>query len=122
MPRELALKIVCKIEAGERFAGYVGVPMWSEGTPTGRYRQAMLDNQRRTMALMYDDIAVALQAKKIDADPRDYLTFFCLGNREAKREGEHEPAKRPKDGTDYARAQKARRFMIYVHSKMMIGT
>ncbi|XP_048545782.1 phospholipase D alpha 2-like [Triticum urartu] len=120
IPRELSLKIVSKIEAGERFAVYVVVPMWSEGTPTGRYRQAMLDNQRRTMALMYDDIAVALQAKKIDADPRDYLTFFCLGNREAKSEGEHLPAKHPKDGTDYARAQKARRFMIYVHSKMMI--
>uniref|UniRef100_M8BBB8 Phospholipase D n=1 Tax=Aegilops tauschii TaxID=37682 RepID=M8BBB8_AEGTA len=120
IPRELSLKIVSKIEAGERFAVYVVVPMWSEGTPTGRYRQAMLDNQRRTMALMYDDIAVALQAKKIDANPRDYLTFFCLGNREAKSEGEHQPAKHPKDGTDYARAQKARRFMIYVHSKMMI--
>ena len=112
-----------KIEDGERFAVYIVVPMWSEGSPTGRYRQAMLDNQRRTMALMYDDIAVALQAKRIDANPRDYLTFFCLGNREARdpEGGEYQPAKGPKDGTDYARAQMARRFMIYVHSKMMIG-
>ncbi|VAH00811.1 unnamed protein product [Triticum turgidum subsp. durum] len=122
IPRELSLKIVRKIEDGERFAVYIVVPMWSEGSPTGRYRQAMLDNQRRTMALMYDDIAVALQAKRIDANPRDYLTFFCLGNREANNPegGEYQPPQRPRDGTDYARAQMARRFMIYVHSKMMI--
>ncbi|XBJ22005.1 hypothetical protein VPH35_000460 [Triticum aestivum] len=122
IPRELSLKIVRKIEDGERFAVYIVVPMWSEGSPTGRYRQAMLDNQRRTMALMYDDIAVALQAKRIDANPRDYLTFFCLGNREANNPegGEYQPPQRPQDGTDYARAQMARRFMIYVHSKMMI--
>ncbi|KAF6993066.1 hypothetical protein CFC21_010006 [Triticum aestivum] len=122
IPRELSLKIVRKIEDGERFAVYIVVPMWSEGAPTGRYRQAMLDNQRRTMALMYDDIAVALQAKRIDANPRDYLTFFCLGNREASnpKGGEYQPPHRPQDGTDYARAQMARRFMIYVHSKMMI--
>ncbi|VAH00810.1 unnamed protein product [Triticum turgidum subsp. durum] len=123
IPRELSLKIVRKIEDGERFAVYIVVPMWSEGSPTGRYRQAMLDNQRRTMALMYDDIAVALQAKRIDANPRDYLTFFCLGNREANNPegGEYQPPQRPRDGTDYARAQMARRFMIYVHSKMMIA-
>ncbi|VAH12735.1 unnamed protein product [Triticum turgidum subsp. durum] len=122
IPRELSLKIVRKIEDGERFTVYIVVPMWSEGSPTGRYRQAMLDNQRRTMALMYDDIAVALQAKRIDANPRDYLTFFCLGNREASNPegGEYQPPQRPRDGTDYARAQMARRFMIYVHSKMMI--
>ncbi|XBI14047.1 hypothetical protein VPH35_140694 [Triticum aestivum] len=122
IPRELSLKIVRKIEAGERFAVYVVVPMWSEGYPTHMYRQAMLDNQRRTMSMMYNDIAAALQAKNIDADPRDYLTFFCLGNREARNPegGEYQPAKIPKDGTDYAKAQNARRFMIYVHSKMMI--
>ena len=56
-----------------------------------------------------------------DANPREYLTFFCLGNREAKRSDEYKPARRPEDGTHYARAQKARRFMIYVHSKLMIG-
>ncbi|VAI81651.1 unnamed protein product [Triticum turgidum subsp. durum] len=122
IPRELSLKIVRKIEAGERFAVYVVVPMWSEGYPTHMYRQAMLDNQRRTMSMMYNDIAAALQAKNIDADPRDYLTFFCLGNREARNPegGEYQPAKSPEDGTDYAKAQNARRFMIYVHSKMMI--
>ncbi|XP_006656220.1 phospholipase D alpha 2 [Oryza brachyantha] len=120
IPREISLKIVSKIEAGERFAVYVVLPMWPEGPPASGSVQAILDWQRRTMEMMYNDIAVALEAKKIDAEPRDYLTFFCLGNREVNMSGEYEPAGRPLDGTDYAKAQKARRFMIYVHSKMMI--
>ncbi|CAD6339070.1 unnamed protein product [Miscanthus lutarioriparius] len=121
IPRELSLKIVSKIEAGEHFAVYVVLPMWPEGPPAGGSVQAILDWQRRTMDMMYNDISVALEAKRIDRNPRDYLTFFCLGNREVKMSGEYEPSGRPLDGTDYARAQNARRFMIYVHSKMMIG-
>ncbi|XP_066376297.1 phospholipase D alpha 2-like [Miscanthus floridulus] len=120
IPRELSLKIVSKIEAGEHFAVYVVLPMWPEGPPAGGSVQAILDWQRRTMDMMYNDISVALEAKRIDRNPRDYLTFFCLGNREVKMSGEYEPSGRPLDGTDYARAQNARRFMIYVHSKMMI--
>ncbi|KAM0852684.1 hypothetical protein ACQ4PT_051595 [Festuca glaucescens] len=120
IPRELSLKIVSKIEAGEHFAVYVVVPMWPEGAPESDSVQAILDWQRRTMDMMYYDIAIALEGKGIDANPKDYLTFFCLGNREVKRSGEYEPAGRPLDGSAYERAQKARRFMIYVHSKMMI--
>ncbi|KAG8075363.1 hypothetical protein GUJ93_ZPchr0006g44270 [Zizania palustris] len=152
IPRELSLKIVSKIEAGERFAVYVVVPMWPEGNPHNETMQAILDWQRRTMEMMYHDISIALKAKNMDANPRDYLTFFCLGNREVKNNGEYEPAKakniganlwdcltffclgnrelknngeykpadRPKPGTHYAKAQISRRFMIYVHSKMMI--
>ncbi|KAE8818487.1 Phospholipase D alpha 2 [Hordeum vulgare] len=98
IPRELSLKIVSKIEAGERFVVYVVVPMWPEGVPEHGSMQAILDWQRRTMDMMYYDIAIGLEAKgTIDANPKDYLAFFCLGNRE-----------------------NARRFMIYVHSKMMI--
>ncbi|KAL6842247.1 hypothetical protein ACP4OV_027895 [Aristida adscensionis] len=120
IPRELSLKIVSKIEAGERFAVYVVVPMWPEGVPTKETVQAILDWQRRTMEMMYYDISIALEAKRIDADPKDYLTFFCLGNREKKLSGEYQPSDHPWPGSDYDRAQKARRAMIYVHSKMMI--
>ncbi|KAG8075361.1 hypothetical protein GUJ93_ZPchr0006g42088 [Zizania palustris] len=120
IPRELSLKIVSKIEAGEPFAVYVVMPMWPEGNPHKETTQAILDWQRRTMEMMYHDISIALKAKNIDANPRDYLTFFCLGNREVKKNGEYKPGKRPDDGTHYAKAQISRRFMIYVHSKMMI--
>ncbi|RVX11062.1 Phospholipase D alpha 1 [Vitis vinifera] len=92
IPKELSLKVVSKIETGERFSIYVVVPMWPEGPP----RQGAQGN------------------------PKDYLTFFCLGNRESKTIGEYEPPESPDHDTDYYRAQQSRRFMIYVHAKMMI--
>lgn len=121
IPKELSLKIVSKIEAGERFTVYVVVPMWPEGIPESASVQAILDWQRRTMEMMYKDIVQALQAKGIEEDPRNYLTFFCLGNREVKKSGEYEPSETPEPDSDYQKAQEARRFMIYVHAKMMIG-
>nr|AGW22212.1 phospholipase D alpha [Chorispora bungeana] len=120
IPKELSLKIVNKIEKGEKFRVYVVVPMWPEGLPESGSVQAILDWQRRTMEMMYKDIIQALKAQGLEEDPRNYLTFFCLGNREVKKDGEYEPSERPDPDTDYMRAQEARRFMIYVHTKMMI--
>ncbi|GFQ05509.1 phospholipase d alpha 1 [Phtheirospermum japonicum] len=121
VPKELSLKIVSKIRAGERFTVYVVIPMWPEGIPESGSVQAILDWQKRTMEMMYTDIANALSAKGLsNVDPREYLTFFCLGNREIKTAGEYEPPEKPDPATDYGRAQQSRRFMIYVHSKMMI--
>lgn len=120
IPKELSLKIVSKIEAGEKFTVYIVVPMWPEGIPESGSVQAILDWQRRTIEMMYKDIIQALRAKGLEEDPRNYLTFFCLGNREVKKEGEYEPSEKPDPDTDYIRAQEARRFMIYVHTKMMI--
>lgn len=122
IPMELTRKIVSKIEDGERFAVYVVVPMWPEGIPESGSVQAILDWQKKTMEMMYTQIANALRAQGIDdQSPRDYLTFFCLANRETKVEGEYEPTESPEEGSNYAAAQAARRFMIYVHSKFMIG-
>ncbi|XP_058113297.1 phospholipase D alpha 1-like [Magnolia sinica] len=120
IPKELSLKIVSKIEAGERFTVYVVVPMWPEGVPESASVQAILDWQRRTMEMMYTDVVQALHAKGLEANPKEYLTFFCLANREVKKEGEYTPQEEPEPDSDYQRAQQARRFMIYVHSKMMI--
>ncbi|KAK6153741.1 hypothetical protein DH2020_013380 [Rehmannia glutinosa] len=120
IPKELSLKIVSKIEAGERFTVYVVVPMWPEGIPESASVQAILDWQKRTMEMMYKDVVRALRAKGIEEDPRNYLTFFCLGNREVKKSGEYEPSEKPEPDSDYLKAQEARRFMIYVHAKMMI--
>ncbi|XP_058074454.1 phospholipase D alpha 1 isoform X4 [Magnolia sinica] len=120
IPKELSLKIVSKIEAGERFTVYVVIPMWPEGLPESASVQAILDWQRRTMEMMYTDIAEALRAKGLEANPKEYLTFFCLANREVKKEGEYIPKEEPEADSDYSRAQQARRFMIYVHAKMLI--
>ncbi|KAL7181904.1 hypothetical protein ACSBR1_040754 [Camellia fascicularis] len=120
IPKELSLKIVSKIEAGERFTVYVVIPMWPEGIPESASVQAILDWQRRTMEMMYTDIYDALRAKGMNENLRDYLTFFCLGNREAQKDGEYVPTEKPDPDTNYYRAQLARRFMIYVHANMMI--
>ncbi|WVZ57173.1 hypothetical protein U9M48_007592 [Paspalum notatum var. saurae] len=120
IPKELSLKIVSKIHAGERFAVYVVMPLWPEGVPESASVQAILDWQRRTMEMMYKDVALAIEEKGIKANPRDYLTFFCLGNGEAPIPGEYVPPERPDPNTDYERAQHSRRFMIYVHAKTMI--
>ncbi|KAI3802653.1 hypothetical protein L1987_30793 [Smallanthus sonchifolius] len=120
IPKELSLKIASKIKAHEKFTVYVVVPMWPEGIPESASVQAILDWQRRTMEMMYKDIVRALEAEGLEDNPRDYLTFFCLGNREVKKSGEYEPSERPDPDSDYLKAQEARRFMIYVHAKMMI--
>lgn len=120
IPKELSLKIVSKIEAGERFAVYIVIPMWPEGIPESQSVQAILHWQNQTMEMMYKDVARAIRDKGLDADPTDYLTFFCLGNREAEKYGEYVPAEQLEHGTDYRRAQHSRRFMIYVHAKTMI--
>ncbi|KAL3693922.1 hypothetical protein R1sor_007573 [Riccia sorocarpa] len=120
IPIELALKIVSKIEAGERFAVYVVTPMWPEGAPESGSVQAILDWQHRTMEMMYKLVSQALRAQGSEENPRNYLNFYCLANREAPSEGEWEPTGQPEEGSDYQLALQNRRFMIYVHAKMMI--
>ncbi|KAL8492798.1 hypothetical protein ACS0TY_024116 [Phlomoides rotata] len=121
IPKELSLKIVSKIEAGEAFRVYIVIPMWPEGYPVSAAVQTILNWQKRTMEMMYIDIVQALKAKGLmEVNPKEYLTFFCLGNRETKQSGEYEPLEKPEVDSYYRRAQESRRGMIYVHSKMMI--
>lgn len=120
IPMEIIRKIVSKIEAGERFCVYIVIPLYPEGVPDTQSVQAILDWQRRTFQMMYKEIAEALSAQRIiDQHPREYLTVFCLGNRETQQPGELVPYKIPQDPY-YRSAQVNRRFMVYVHSKMMI--
>ncbi|KAK6274104.1 hypothetical protein POUND7_011187 [Theobroma cacao] len=120
IPKELSLKIVSKIEAGERFSVYIVIPMWPEGVPDSGPIQAILDWQSRTIEMMYSDVTGALKRKGLTAHPRDYLAFYCLGNRQTKKTEEYIPTEPADPKSDYGRAQQSRRFMIYVHSKMMI--
>ncbi|CAN1754292.1 Phospholipase D beta 1 [Linum perenne] len=125
IPMEIALKIVTKIRANERFAAYILVPMWPEGVPTGAATQRILFWQQKTMQMMYETIYKALVEVGLDKtyEPQDYLNFFCLGNREEASTLDREVAAYPETAatnTPQALSQKNRRFMIYVHSKGMI--
>ncbi|KAK4479576.1 hypothetical protein RD792_015094 [Penstemon davidsonii] len=121
IPIEIALKIASKIKARERFAVYVVIPMWPEGPPESESVQDILHWTRETMKMMYKIIMEAIQESGEEGlNPKDYLNFFCLANREKEVKGEFVPPYNPHPDTDYFNSQKHRRFMVYVHSKLMI--
>ncbi|KAJ0242382.1 Phospholipase D alpha 4 [Hirschfeldia incana] len=120
IPVEIALKIAAKIRAKERFAVYIVIPMWPEGQPESETVEEMLHWTRETMSMMYRIIGEAIRETGDGTHPRDYLNFFCLANREEKRDGEYEAVSSPHSKTQYWNAQRNRRFMVYVHSKIMI--
>ncbi|XP_074303958.1 phospholipase D alpha 1-like isoform X2 [Silene latifolia] len=91
-----------------------------QGVPESAAVQEILYHQRKTMEMMYSDIAAAIERKQLNEHPTDYLSFFCLGNREVLTRNEYLQLDKPDAGSNYFRAQLHRRFMIYVHSKMMI--
>ena len=121
IPMEITLKIVSKIEAGERFVAYIVIPMYPEGLPDSDAAQCILDWQRRTMEMMYKRITIALRAAGRAESATDYLCFFCLGNRETKLPDEGPQPSVSDLSSHHKLALENRRFMIYVHSKMMIG-
>ncbi|KNA04243.1 hypothetical protein SOVF_201460 [Spinacia oleracea] len=120
IPIEIALKVVNKIKARERFSVYVVMPMWPEGIPESESVQDILHWTWETMTTMYRLIGQAIKETGEQAHPRDYLNFFCLANREKKGEGEFAPPFSPSHSTSYWSAQTHRRSMVYVHSKLMI--
>nr|XP_010909806.1 phospholipase D alpha 4 [Elaeis guineensis] len=120
IPVEIALKVAAKIRANERFAVYILMPMWPEGLPETDPVQDMLHWTRLTISMMYALIARAIKERGANIHPKDYLNFFCLANREEKGWGEFIPPSSPPHTSHYFKAQMNRRFMIYVHSKLMI--
>lgn len=120
IPVEIALKIASKIKAKQRFAVYIVIPMWPEGLPESETVHDILHWTRETMKMMYKFIAEAIRESGEEGHPRDYLNFFCLANREKEIKGEFVPPYTPHPETHYSDAQKHRRFMVYVHSKLMI--
>ncbi|KAI9107264.1 hypothetical protein K1719_021652 [Acacia pycnantha] len=132
IPMELALKIASKINAKERFAVYIVIPMWPEGHPSSAPVQEILFWQDvsmdlmslwgRTMSMMYEIVADALkQAGLTDrCHPQDYLNFYCLGKREPQISQSPSPAFHSAENRTLASVKKFRRFMIYVHAKGMI--
>ncbi|KAK4787787.1 hypothetical protein SAY86_011620 [Trapa natans] len=125
IPMEIALKIAGKIEAKQRFSAYIVIPMFPEGVPTSAPSQRILYWQRKTMEMMYGIVYKALVEAGCDKEyePQDFLTFFCLGTREAREIPPGEGIRKfedPSPSNAEELARKNRRFMIYVHSKGMI--
>ena len=120
IPMEITQKICESIAADRRFTVYIVIPLHPEGIPTDNAIQEMLFWQRHTMQMMYTRIAHALHAAHKDASPADYLMFFCLGKKERKCDIPTGDLLHPTLGSRAAKLRKSRRYMIYVHSKLMI--
>nr|GMD61198.1 phospholipase D delta-like [Ipomoea batatas] len=117
IPMELAMKVVSKIRANERFAIYVVMPMWPEGDPKTATMQEILFWQSQTMHMMYQVIAQEIKSMQLDEHPSDNLNFYCLGNREDVPSSVSQSI----SGKDnVSESLKFQRFMIYVHAKGMI--
>eukprot|EP01102_Stenamoeba_stenopodia_P007791 TRINITY_DN2197_c0_g1_i1.p1 TRINITY_DN2197_c0_g1~~TRINITY_DN2197_c0_g1_i1.p1 ORF type:complete len:683 (-),score=145.33 TRINITY_DN2197_c0_g1_i1:1155-3203(-) len=114
IPLEIATKIASSLQHGRPFFAYIIIPMFPEGVPSEKALQEMLRWQWLTIEMMYNKIAQAIkQYGPQGAHPTDYLNFYCLGNREVVEEKRQLPAG--------LLCLQSRRFMIYVHSKLMIA-
>ncbi|KNC83521.1 hypothetical protein SARC_04225 [Sphaeroforma arctica JP610] len=95
------------------------MPMWPEGPAPDIVIQEIMAHQNETRKMMYSMIARALQKAGSKEHPLRYLVFLCVGNREE--EGSDEGKLDISDASKYGETlSKTRRYMIYVHSKMMV--
>ncbi len=135
----LVQRIIQKIQTNAQFHVYIVLPMYPEGNPqeTGTYSVRYL--QWCTIEYMIKAVAAACEGYNeqndgAELDWTSYLSFFCLANWSNVFPGpEHVPQQQP-GRPDWSqllvygpevRSRKdklslARRYMIYVHSKMMI--
>lgn len=113
---EIAEKICAKIRANERFAVYVSIPLYPEGSPDSGPVQEILSHQRKTVELITSRIAAAIQETGSDTKISDWFNMFCLVNRESEVGGKGKGGSSAMEKT----LSKTRRFMIYIHSKFAI--
>jgi len=117
IPYEIASRICSAIAEGKVFTTFIVLPMFPEGLPSDTAIQEMLHWQWNTMEMMYREIGAAITKHcPHKSNPTDYLSFYCLGNRdiEAKIVGT------PNSPFEIS-LSKSKRFMIYVHSKLLIA-
>ncbi|KAF2350641.1 Phospholipase D/Transphosphatidylase [Trinorchestia longiramus] len=119
VPVEIVTRITRAIDEGEDYRAYILVPIHPEGDPGSGAVQEILYWQYRTMEMMYRKIAKMLKKVGSSSHPTDYLSFFCLGKRESA-EDIPDGLDDPDSDTVAEKARTHMRFMIYVHSKMMI--
>jgi len=123
IPVELTNVIIEHIEKRQPFAVYVLVPTYPEGIPESGPVQEMLRWQWKTMEFMYARIHAALEKEGMTADHKatDYLNFYHPGQRETVEGSQQKDQSPDRETAPQAHLlNQTRRFMIYVHSKMMI--
>ena len=111
IPKTIVNKIVDKIAHGEEFHAYIVIPMFPEGDPVSGAAPDQRQFEWNTMRYMARTVAKAARDK--GKDWTDYLTFYFLANwtqlSAVQKTGDRQP-----------RVKANKRYMVYVHSKLMI--
>jgi phosphatidylserine/phosphatidylglycerophosphate/cardiolipin synthase-like enzyme len=113
IPERLVERIKQRIRDGVPFHVYVVMPMFPEGVPNSVGLVAVRQYEWKTMEYMAK--AIYAEAQPRGKDWRDYLSFSFLANWNTV-----PPAARRTSGTREQRVRDNKRYMIYVHSKLMI--
>ena len=120
VPAEIAEKISEKIRDNEPFMVHVVIPLHPEGDPAAAATQEIIAWQRKTMEMMYQRVGESLRIHGRSGHPTDYLQFYCLVKTERQEDIPHHYLHTPEPGSKAELLRETRRFMIYVHSKLMI--
>jgi phospholipase D1/2 len=74
------------------------------------------------MKMMYKLIAEALRDCGLTGQrhPRDYLNFYCLGNREVKKSFEPEPLRKPEPNSKHVRLIQILAFSFWFSGTFLI--
>merc|ERR1712007_363133 len=120
LPVELAQKIASKIKAKEPFHVYINIPMWPEGIPESATIQEILHWQFKSVSAMYKVVAEAMrETDESEVNPRKFLTFCCLVNRETSKGSVREAVAPPQYNASLHSMWQNWRAPIYIHSKYM---
>lgn len=131
---EIIEKIITKIRTGEQFHVYILIPLHPDGDPSSRAVQGILHLQKLTIASICRRVSACMRSKSHTKSKEnvsssqhllrdseavtDYISFYCLGSREQQTSTEFVFTATPNSMESVI--QRTRRFMIYVHSKLLI--
>lgn len=108
VPRRIVKKILAQAKAGKPFHVYIVKPMFPEGNPVGLSGLEIRKNEWLTAQYM-----VRTLADELGKAWTDYLSFYFLAN--------WKPQANPTNsGHRKHRVRENDRYMVYVHSKLMI--
>jgi phospholipase D1/2 len=111
IPEAIVERIRWKIEQGHDFHAYIVIPQFPEGDPSFLVAPVQRHFEWATMRYMVQTVAAAATAK--GKDWKDYLSFYFLMNWS----GQQPPTM---TGGRKERVRANWRYMVYVHSKLMI--
>ncbi|HSX78506.1 MAG TPA: phospholipase D-like domain-containing protein, partial [Candidatus Saccharimonadia bacterium] len=111
IPKAIVDRILAMNRLQKDFHVYIVTPLYPEGDPLDKPVQPVRYNQWETMKWMENQLANLQNNKQWT----DYLSFYFLGQRHGAVDANY-----PNNGTRQQRIANSNRYMIYVHSKLMI--